>query len=76
MRRDRVIVIIFNLENIYYWLVLYYNYLIMVFVISLFFLYINIDDVKNIENLNFVLILDCKFLDNFMIYLRNFYLIF
>lgn len=46
------------MENIYYWLVLYYNYLITVFVISLFFLYINIDDVKNIENLNFILILD------------------
>lgn len=58
MRRERVIVIIFNLENINYWLVLYYNYLITVFVIFLFFLYINIDDVKNIENLNFILILD------------------
>lgn len=72
MRRDRAIAITFNLENINHWLVLYHNHPTTVPVTSLSFLHTNIDDVKNTENLNFILTWDWKFLDDPMTYLRNF----
>lgn len=58
MRRDRAIAITFNLENINHWLVLYHNHPTTVPVSSLSFLHTNIDDVKNTENLNFILTSD------------------
>lgn len=58
MRRDRAIAITFNLENINHWLVLYHNHPTTVPVTSLSFLHTNIDDVKNTENLNFILTSD------------------
>lgn len=72
MRWDRAIAITFNLENINHWLVLYHNHPTTVPVTSLSFLHTNIDDVKNTENLNFILTSDWKFLDDPMTYLRNF----
>lgn len=72
MRWDRAIAITFNLENIYHWLVLYHNHPTTVPVTSLSFLHTNIDDVKNTENLNFILTSDWKFLDDPMTYLRKF----